>query len=220
MTEMLDFADIYKRFGIKDDEFNQLEVMGHRQISAGLRFLEENYGADPIDNKIKWDRLHNIDEELFPISHKEENMDDSWGIRRGKVGAFISLAGKVCDAIFALRVEGERTQNIAMGLGDDMGVADGDEIMMTTISDMGNYSPSQIEMAIKHVVASRLVDGYDEFLNWDQLTAFDEELSKVPYSERQAYIAKINAFATLCGRSMDAALDRRRIEESSQRVAI
>jgi len=85
--------------------------------------------------------------------------------------------------------------------------------------DEGNIGSKQIEAAMKHVMADRLSESNRGEVTWEELVGYDREVARMKKEDRDAYVAKVNSFVSVCGRSMDAALDRRKREESSQRVA-
>ena len=214
--ENLDFAEIYNRFRITGDDFDHLGLMGYRQISAGLGFLETHYGINPIDDTINWDALHEIDGGLFS-SYSDTESEEPWDYRTAKVAAFISLTGKVCDAIFTLRVEQERSQRVALVVEDTVSLPV--EEVTELEWDEGNAGSRQIEAAMKHVMAGKLAAGNQGELTWEDLVGYDKEAIRMKREDRGAYVAKVNALAALCGRSMDIALEKRRNAERSYRVA-
>ena len=217
--ENLDFAEIYNRFGIHPDEFKQLDNLGYRQIETGLEFLSKYYGGDQIDqfdDTITWNALNEIDGGLFS-SYSDTESEEPWDYRTAKIAAFISLAGKLCDAIFTLRVEQERSQRVALVVEDTVSLPV--EEVSELVWDEGNAGSRQIEAAMKHVMAGKLTEGNTRELVWEDLFGYDKEATGIKREDRGAYVAKVNALAALCGRSMDIALEKRRNAERSYRVA-
>ena len=178
--------------------------------------METHYGINPIDDTITWNALNEIDSGLFS-SYSDTESEEPWDYRTAKVAAFISLTGKVCDAIFTLRVEQERSQRVALVVENAVSLPV--EEVTELEWDEGNAGSRQIEAAIKHVMAHKLTEGNTGELVWEDLVGYDKEATRIKREDRDAYVAKVNVLAALCGRSMDIALDNRRNAERNYRVA-